>query len=198
MHPLLPSPLPGFGQITLCVLIFGAAWNDCRSFRIPNRLVAFGIGAGIVVNMLAPVIAGLPGGALGAWRAAQGMGVGLAALLPFYCIRVLGAGDVKLMAMIGAFLGPGAVTIIIFMSFLVGGLLSLAVALRRRKLKQLVTNLQAMLIALYLNLLARKAEQIAAPAESVGTLPYAIAIGGGTFLYLVANSIAPLHRFVNF
>lgn len=201
MHPLLPSALPGLGQITLCVLILGAVWNDCRNFRIPNRLVAFGIGAGIAVNMLSPDIAGLPGaasGALGAWHAVQGMGIGFAALLPFYCMRVLGAGDVKLMAMIGAFVGPGAIAIIIFMSFIVGGLLSLAVALRRRKFRQLVTNLQAMLIALYLNMLARKAEELAAPAASVGTLPYAIAIGGGTFLYLAVTSIAPLQRLVNF
>ena len=35
------------------------------------------------------------------------MGVGLISLLPLYAIGGMGAGDVKLMAGVGAWLGPG-------------------------------------------------------------------------------------------
>jgi prepilin signal peptidase PulO-like enzyme (type II secretory pathway) len=51
---------------------------------------------GLSLNLLLP-------GAAGFWQALAGFGIGLAALLPMYLMRMLGAGDVKLMAMVGAF-----------------------------------------------------------------------------------------------
>ena len=126
------------------------------------------------------------------------MTVGFVILLPFYFMHALGAGDVKLMAMIGAFLGPAAMVCIIFTTFLCGGTLSIGLALKRKKFLLLVANLQVLLIAIYLNIVSRKIGEVEAPAESVGTLPYAVAITGGTFLYLaVANSV-PLNRFIPF
>lgn len=201
MNSLIPAVLPSIGPIVLCSLLLCATWSDCKTFRIPNRLVAFGIAAGLLVNMVSPAVEGLSGSApnvFGLWSALQGMCVGFAILLPFYFMRALGAGDVKLMAMIGAFLGPAALVCIIFTTFLCGGTLSLGLALKRKKFRLLVENLQAMLIAIYLNFVSRKIGQVETPAESVGTLPYAVAITGGTFLYLaVANSV-PLNRFIPF
>ncbi len=71
----------------------------------------FGAGLGLLLNSVLPegygFVSSLPG-ALGLWKALAGLGLGLLIMLPLYMLRALGAGDVKLMAMVGAFLGPNA------------------------------------------------------------------------------------------
>src|SRR3712207_9290397 len=76
-----------------------AAIIDVRSRRIPNWLTASLVLAGIALNVWR---AGLLGVAL----AAAGVALGLAVLLPVYMLRGIGAGDVKLLAGLGAVLGP--------------------------------------------------------------------------------------------
>ncbi len=55
-----------------------------------------------------------------------GTGVGLVSLLPLYAIGGMGAGDVKLMAGVGAWLGPWLTLWAFVSSALVGGLLGAA------------------------------------------------------------------------
>jgi prepilin peptidase CpaA len=57
-----------------------------------------------------------------------------------YAMRALGAGDVKLMAMIGAFVGPGAVAGITLLTLLAGGVLALGVAGFNGRLKVMLFN----------------------------------------------------------
>src|SRR2546425_9464222 len=71
---------------------------DLYSRRIPNALT-FGAAA------VALVVAAALGGASGAWSSLRGLGVGLAVWFPIYALGGMGAGDVKLMAAIGAWLG---------------------------------------------------------------------------------------------
>ena len=93
----------------LAGLLAAALWHDLRTRRIPNRLVLWGTVGGVVLNSMLPAGAGLfqqPFGGLGLLQSLAGAAAGLALLLPMYLLRALGAGDVKLMAMCGAFLGP--------------------------------------------------------------------------------------------
>src|SRR5208337_2518793 len=62
-----------------------------------------------------------------------GTGVGLISLLPLYAIGGMGAGDVKLMAGVGAWLGPGLTFWAFVSSALVGGLLGVAIILASGK-----------------------------------------------------------------
>ena len=81
-------------------LLLIAAVSDYRTRRIPNELVLAGAAAGLLGNTL---FSTLP--LDGFVTALQGLATGLAAFLPLYLLRLMGAGDVKLMAMVGAFLG---------------------------------------------------------------------------------------------
>ena len=76
-----------------------AVRHDLSEHRIPNILTALTLVVAIVLHLLAD-------GARGALFAIQGAMVGFAVMLPFYLARGMGAGDVKLMAAIGAFFGP--------------------------------------------------------------------------------------------
>jgi len=108
-----------------------AAVIDLRTRRIPNALTAAlaVIGVGIAAAELGPV--GL-GGAL------LGCALGLAFMLPGHLFGATGAGDVKLFAAAGALLGP-ATTVQAFMyTAIVGGILAVAIAIRRRRLRQTI------------------------------------------------------------
>lgn len=75
------------------------AITDFRSHRIPNRLT---VPAALIALLVNIGISGI-GGALGS---GAGLLVGLAVFLPLFLFGQFGAGDVKGMAAVGAFLGP--------------------------------------------------------------------------------------------
>jgi prepilin peptidase CpaA len=172
----------------LCGLLFIAALNDAKSHRIPNKLVFSGAAMGLLLNSLLPegfgFLSALPG-AIGFLSALTGLGIGLAFLLPLYMLRTLGAGDVKLMAMIGAFVGPNAVLNIILITFLVGGLLALIIALKKGVLQAMVGNLKQMAIGSYFKLAMHEMPTMDAMPRTAAKMPYAIAIAAGTFIYIV-------------
>ena len=110
--------------------------------------------------------------------------VGLGLLLPMYAMKALGAGDVKLMAMVGAFLGPRPVVFAVLCSLLAGGVLALAVALCRGTLRQSMANARQLLLQGWLRAAAGEVPRVGAPAVPGGNLPYAIAIAAGTAIWL--------------
>jgi prepilin peptidase CpaA len=173
--------------ILLCCLLAAAVWSDLRTRRIPNALVFGGAVLGLVLNTLyAPgdSLYTTPFGGLGLVDALYGLGAGLGLLLPMYMLRTLGAGDVKLMAMVGAFVGPHAVLGCTLTTLICGGVLALAVAAWTGRLRALLRNTYHMgLHALFRGL------GIEAPAEASGRLPYAVAIAAGTLPYLAFGAL---------
>ncbi|MDR3390401.1 MAG: prepilin peptidase [Sulfuriferula sp.] len=167
---------------TSTVLLIGllaiATWHDVRSHRIPNALILTGWISGVLLS------AGL-NGMTGIASAIAGGIIGLAALLPFYLIRTLGAGDVKLMAVVGVFLGPGGVLMAILGTFLAGGIMALVMAIRMGTASRLLQNVKLMLFGVAVKISAGQAPIINDPPVSVGKLPYAAAISVGTLGYLI-------------
>lgn len=176
----------------LLLLLLAAAWCDIRSRRIPNALVFPGAVAGVLFHALLPQETG----GLGVLGSLAGWGTGLALLLPLYLLRIMGAGDVKLMAMTGAFLGAQGTVGALLCVLLAGGVLALGAALWEGKLGVLWRNLNVMLLGALaggamtgLPVSGKPGESVAGDAgefaaESAGSLPYGVAIAAGTMVYL--------------
>jgi prepilin peptidase CpaA len=83
----------------LLALLIVAVASDMRSHRIPNWIVGGIFALGVLTQCTAK-------GWVGLTSAAPGALVALFFFLPFYVRQAMGAGDVKLMAATGAWLGP--------------------------------------------------------------------------------------------
>lgn len=171
---------PGTGA--LIALLAAAAVIDCRTMRIPNWLTVSGMVYGLLYNAThaTSTTAGLA-------TAAGGAVTGLALFLPLYLIRVLGAGDVKLMVAIGAFLGALATLKAAVFVFVAGGIAALAFAASRRALGRMAHNLRAAVEGMLLP--AAGGWRAAAAMPSVGKLPYGLSICAGTLTFLVARQL---------
>ncbi len=187
--------LAALNMLALVVLVLTAVVCDLRSRRIPNALVASGIALGLFIQTVAPEGGGLfshPAGALGFVPALLGGLLGLGLFLPLYALRALGAGDVKLVAMVGVWIGAPAVAYAALWTMLAGGVLSLAWALGTGVFRRVLANLRDMFLASWVRVQAGAGVAVAAPTSATGRLPYAVAIGCGTAVE-VARLIAGAH-----
>lgn len=107
--------------------VLAATVIDLRTRRIPNELTAAMAGAGIAMAATGVSETSVAGSFLG-------FAIGLLLMLPGYGLGATGAGDVKLMAAVGAVVGPGLVVTAFFCTAIAGGVLAVIVALRRRRL----------------------------------------------------------------
>jgi prepilin peptidase CpaA len=112
--------------------------TDLTTRRIPNVLTAGSAG-------LALVIAFATGGWSSLEVAVAGWGLGLLIFLPLFALRGLGGGDVKLLAAIGAWVGPAAIAWVALYAALLGGPLALAVAISRGYARELFRNVWSLL-----------------------------------------------------
>ena len=98
--------------LPLITVLLIATWTDIRQQRIPNWASIGGAVLGLVLNA---VVLGWSGVLSGVY----GLGLGLLVFLPLYAVGGMGAGDVKLLATVGAFLGPIPVLLTAALSLLV-------------------------------------------------------------------------------
>ena len=155
-------------QLAAVLVALAACVTDLRSRKIPNMLT---LGAAIAAFAYGAVSGGWPG--LG-WAVA-GWAAGLAVFLPFFLLRGIGGGDVKLMAALGAWLGPITALWVGAFAGLAGGPLALLVAASSGYLKQAFSNVWGLLT--FWRVMGLKAH----PALTLETttaprLPYALPI----------------------
>jgi prepilin peptidase CpaA len=122
-----------FQDLALAVAIIAAAW-DLRTRRIPNILTFGGALAAFAVH-------GYVGGWQGLGLSLAGWAVGLALFLPFFVLGGMGAGDVKLLATVGACVGPLAAVWVALFTSIAGGIMALAVASYAGYLQKAFVNL---------------------------------------------------------
>ena len=170
-------------SLILLLLLLAASICDLRTRRIPNRLTFGGAALALLYGLLAP-----HPHTGGFFSALGGMAVGLALMLPLYLLHALGAGDVKLMAMVGSFLGPAATCQVVIFVFITGGLAAISYALWHRMAGKLLRNSAEAVQLLYVNVAAGiRPDARSNSAHSVGTLPYGVSIALGTLAFLVAR-----------
>lgn len=151
--------------ILLPPLFIIAGYTEMKSRRIPNFLT---IGAIICALSGALITAGPEG-----FRSSLiGLAIGGGVFLPFCLAGVLGGGDLKLMAAVGATLGYPLVWSSLYYTCLAGGALALLYLIWSGQLLDGIKKLFNMLIG------RKKKESKGLRKET--TLPYGIAIAVGT------------------
>jgi prepilin peptidase CpaA len=169
----------------LLVLLVAAALIDSRTVRIPNWLTSAGLLTGLGFAVL-----GSPSALDGAAGALGGIGVALLVFVPLWVVRALGAGDVKLMLAVGAFLGPLGVAQAAILVFVTGGVFAFVHAASHGVLGRLATNLRVTAWSVLPSTMGLRAGLRAAGAASVGKLPYGWSICVGTCAFLLARHFA--------
>ena len=158
-------------------ILVEAAVIDGMKLRVPNWLTFH-----FVIGGLA--FAAWSGGASGLLWATGGAALGLALLLPLYAIGGMGAGDVKLLAGVGAWMGPALTLGAFVATAITGGLMALAMvawsgqyarhwAMLQTIWHEIVTVRDPVLLS----------EKAAARKPSMMLLPYGIPITVGSIAY---------------
>ena len=171
-------------QVVLVVLVLAAAGFDLRSRRIPNWLCLLGILLGTGLNLYLSQWPGL-------WLSLEGLGLALLIYLPLFVLRAMGAGDGKLMAAVGACVGPANWFGVFVLTAVFGSILGLAVAAAKGRFVRIFRNLYLLLMSLRLGRVPYASNpELDVNYHDAVRLPHAvsIALGSLTFLFVASKS----------
>ena len=178
------------GQLGLVLLLAASCVSDWRSRRIPNLLTVSGLFGALAFHGLAPGGAGLfdpylPGG-LGLKTSLLGGVAALVLLLFPYARGWIGAGDTKLMAAVGAFVGLAALPAVLLGVMLSAGVLALVYALLDRELLSAGARIAGWLRWPLVSPSDASGNRTEALLEPAPRLPMAIAITSGVAGFALA------------
>lgn len=171
LHPAL--------QIGLLTLVVTAAIYDLRFRRVPNWLTLAGVVVGVGGH------AAVSGWA-GCKTALAGLGLGFGAYLVLYLLQGVGAGDVKLMAAVGAIAGSRDWLLIFLFTAMSGGLLALIVITMRGRVRTTLRNIGFVFgELLHLRQPFLRRDELSVQSKMSVKLPHAISIAAGSVLFLL-------------
>ncbi len=183
----LTLPPPGV-EVILLTLVLGAAVYDVRYRRIPNWLTVSGVLIGLALNTFTGRNDLRPG-----WPGLRfsliGLAVGFGIYVVFYALHAMGAGDVKLMAAVGALVGWQDWFGIFIFTALIGGAMALILIVRKRRVAKTFGNIGFILGELKggkAAYLTREELDVKNP-KSLG-LPHGAVIAVGTLFFLAASA----------
>lgn len=171
--------MPILLKLVLIVTALAAAYYDLRVRRIPNWINLTGVMLGLSLNTYFEHFHGT-------LIAAGGLLAALSIYVPLYALKGMGAGDVKLMAAIGAIVGPENWFSIFIVTALLGGAASMVLVLLRRKMGQTMHNVAT--IVTQLSRGKAPAEQDTALSihdKSSLKMPHGAIIASGVCLFLM-------------
>ena len=179
MHSMTLYGPAGVAAVSLAVLL-AACW-DLLYRRIPNRLTAALLGLWITVSIWTAAVGGQaafppPGMAQGAGCAAAVLAAGFL----LFCMGAVGAGDVKMAAVLCLWLGDGSVAFLLATS-LAGGLLIMQLPL----LRQMETRLAVIAARIPAVPSGRRQVPNILLGKNPQGIPYGPAIAMGTFFTML-------------
>jgi prepilin peptidase CpaA len=163
------TPLPVFGWAA--AFLFFAVASDMRFHRIPNLLT---LPALLVALLVSPSV----GATSGLFEAAMGAALGFALLIGPYALGGMGAGDVKALMVLGAWIGPEATLGAAAWAVIAGGAFALIMLALRGELDPFARRWGR---TLFNTLTSRRFayEPPAAGSLASGGIPFAAAIAVG-------------------
>ena len=173
---------PAFGiEILLLGAVLLAAITDVRWRRIPNWLTVSTLVMGIAIN----AVLTYPAPTEGIWWSLKGFALAFCLNLAMYMLRMTGAGDVKLMAAIGALVGCANFVGIFLLNALIGGVLGIVLVVVKGRVRQTLWNI-GYLVGQWLQWRAPylTREQLDVNSPKALTLPRAVPICLGVMLFL--------------
>lgn len=164
--------------IAFVVLFIGlaACLTDLTTRRIPNAMTFGGALAAVAYHAWAE-------GADGLVFAAAGWTVGVGFFLFPFLLGGLGGGDVKLVAALGAWLGPSEALWLALYSCVAGGVLAVAVALASGYLRTALANVSLLLTHWRISGFIRL-QEVSLEGSTGPRLAYAVPIFVGTVVTL--------------
>lgn len=158
--------------VAAALVLLPAAYCDLRYHRIPNAL---SVGGAVLALALHAAL----GGSAGLAAAAIGLALAFGIMLPFHAVGWLGAGDVKLIAAVGALAGSWWFSLIALAAIVVTGLVMALAALAWRR--QLASFGERLMGSLALGAATRRPLYVGpTPELAKAQLPYGLAIALGT------------------
>ena len=152
--------------IALPFLLAYACYGEIRSRRIPNWLTLGGIALGLGA-------AAIEGGWDGLCDSALGRAIAGGLFLPFCLVGVVGGGDMKLMAAVGAIVGWPMVLRVVCNTCIAGGVISVAIMAWNGVLLSTLANVFRIMVGM-----PRRNQGLRNPPM----VPYALAITLGTLV----------------
>ncbi|MGH7458043.1 MAG: prepilin peptidase [Longimicrobiaceae bacterium] len=123
----------GLASAVLFTLLLGIALTDAASYTIPDLFTWGGLALGLALAWVRPEIT--------FWQSLGGAALGFGLLFMVGVVGewlfrkpAMGGGDIKMMAMVGSFLGPVGVVLTIFLGALLGTLIFTPITLVTKKL----------------------------------------------------------------
>ncbi|MDK2883247.1 MAG: prepilin peptidase CpaA [Bacillota bacterium] len=158
----------------LVLVVAVCAYTDLKSKKIYNAVLFPAAAIGLVSSFYS-------GGLAGGFNGIKGMVLGIALLLVPFILGGMGAGDVKLLGVVGAFKGPDFVWSAFLYAAIIGGFISIAIMMRSKgfwaRLKAAIYTLLS-----FFGFMPRINYLDTIYTSSAQTFPYGVAIAAGTAL----------------
>ncbi len=148
------------------------AYMDVRYRRIPNKLVLATFAGGLALNTIFA-------GAHGLLVSLEGSAIAFGLMFFLHAFGTMGAGDVKLFAAVGAVFGSSLVFPTIVVVALTGGVLALGKMIYSGRVG---ATMFGVLQFFYGLLPGQRVPRFEIPADRSYTLPYGVAICGGSLI----------------
>jgi prepilin peptidase CpaA len=153
--------------VALAFMVIVAAF-DLRERRIPNVLNLAGVVIGLGLQLAVD-------GVHGFFAGVSGFAVGFAILFLPFVAGMVGGGDVKFVAAVGAFLGWRLLLVGLGIGVVVGGVVGAVTLIRRRRFTQAMRGLAADLVCLSSGVRPTTLKS----TEAVETVPYGVMLAMG-------------------
>lgn len=163
--------------LLLILLVMFCSATDLSMRRIPNAILLPALMAALFLNSLS-------GGLMGLIDSVAGLVIGIVMLMPLYVLGRMGAGDVKLLGVVGSVLGAWGAIVAGFATMIAGailGVLHLAWLLMMPDVISRILRLASFITAKE----AAPGDAMSLQTVRAAEIPYAVAITAGTFATLI-------------